>query len=434
MTFEARVSGMGSSPPRKASAVHRGWWMVAISFLGLAFGQTSLAFLTLGVFMKPFNQEFGWTRGQVAMALSVGAFVLLFATPFVGRIIDRVGAKKILLPSMAALGVALCSMYFLTDSLVRFYFMFAVVGVVGAAANNVSYVRILSAWFVRHRGLSIGIASSGVAAGQSFGITLAQHFITDQGWRMAYVALGASVLFVGLPIVALFIKNDPKDMGLEPCGADDAAGEKISLSYYVSKAEALRMPVFWALIFLAFFMATALHGIQIHFVPLLLDAGLSPGQVTGLLVSVLSVGAIVGRVGTGFLFDRFFAPYVAIGVFGLPIIGLFLVLSHVGLPGLCVGAFFFGIGLGSESDVLGYFTSRYFGLKSMAELYGYIFGAFMAGSSAGPALYGIVQGNTGNYDATLFASIGMLLFVCVVCAFLPRFKDKNNQAVAADIA
>lgn len=429
MTIDALASrSPGSHSADAPLGLHRAWWMAAVSFVGLAFGQTAMAFLTLGVFMKPLNQEFGWSRGQVAIALSIGAMVLLFTTPVAGRLIDRHGPRKVMLPSMAGLGVLLCSMYFLTNSLTHFYVMFAVIGVVGTAANNVSYVRVLTAWFARSRGLAIGIASSGVAAGQSIGIAIAQTVTTEYGWRLAYAAIGVSVLLVGLPIVALFLRDQPSDLGLEPMGVKDGQGagtrSGVALpSFGIDKSAALRMPVFWGLVFIAFFMATALHGIQIHFVPLLLDAGISPGLAAGVFVSLLSIGAIVGRIVTGFLFDRFFAPRVAMVAFALPMLGLLLVLNGAGGWALFAGAVFFGIGLGSESDVLGYFTSRYFGLKAMGEIYGYIFGAFMAGSAAGPALYGIVQAKTGNYDAPLIASAAMLLSVCVVCALMPRFKD-----------
>lgn len=429
MIIDAIASRSSGSPAGGALlGIHRAWWMAAVSFVGLAFGQTAMVFLTLGVFMKPLNQEFGWSRGQVAIALSVGALVLLFTTPVVGRFIDRRGPRKVMLPSMAGLGILLCSMYFLTNSLIHFYVMFAIIGVVGAAANNVSYVRVLAAWFARSRGLAIGIASSGVAAGQTIGIGVAQTMITEYSWRLAYVAIGLSILLVGLPIVALFLRDQPSDVGLAPLGAQDQKGASVQkgtadASFGVEKSAALRMPVFWALIFIAFVMATALHGIQIHFVPLLLDAGISPGLVAGLFVSLLTVGAIVGRLGTGFLFDRFFAPHVAIVAFALPMVGLLLVLNGADTWALFAGAVFFGIGLGSEADVLGYFTSRYFGLKAMGEIYGYIFGVFMAGSAAGPALYGIVQAKTGNYDAPLIASAAMLISVCVVCALLPRFRD-----------
>lgn len=428
-TTEAVASSGAVSPDvGKASSTIslRGWVTVAVAFVGMAFGQTAIAFLTLGVFMRPLGQEFGWNRGQVAMALSVGALVLLFSTPIVGRLIDRIGVRKVLLPSMLGLGLSLCAMYFFSGTLIHFYGMFVMIGIVGTAANNVSYIRVLSAWFIKRRGLVIGIASAGTAAGQAISVAVAQNLITQYDWRVAYLGLGMLVLVIGFPIVALFLRNEPGDVGQQAFGAEDADLKNGAPVFSVARAQALRMPVFWSLIFIAFFMAVALHGVQIHFVPLLMDAGVSAGQATAVFIGLMSAGAIVGRIGTGILFDHFFAPRVAIVAFMLPLASLLLVSSGVGHWAYYPMAFFFGIGLGSESDVLGYFTSRYFGLKSMGELYGYIFGAFMAGSATGPALYGLVQARTGNYDAILIASMVMLIMVCVVCATLPRFKDVQS--------
>lgn len=425
-TTEAAASSGAVTPGiNKASSRFslRAWVTVAVAFIGMAFGQTAMAFLTLGVFMRPLGQEFGWNRGEVAMALSVGALVLLFSTPVVGRLIDRIGVRKVLLPSMLGLGLALCAMYFFSGTLIHFYGMFVVIGIVGTAANNVSYIRVLSAWFIKRRGFVIGIASAGVAAGQAVSVAVAQNLITQYDWRVAYMGLGLLVLVVGFPIVALLLRDEPRDVGQEPFGAEEAGLRSGAPAFSVSRSDALRMPVFWLLIFIAFFMAMSLHGVQIHFVPLLMDSGISAGQATAVFISLMSAGAIIGRIGTGILFDHFFAPRVAMIAFMLPLASLLLVSSDVGQWAFYPMAFFFGIGLGSESDVLGYFTSRYFGLKSMGELYGYIFGAFMAGTASGPAIYGLVQARTGNYDAILIASMVMLVMVCAVCAMLPRFKD-----------
>ncbi|WP_269758612.1 MFS transporter [Variovorax sp. E3] len=424
MTYGTHISPARATPANHL--LHPSWRMAAIAFIGMAFGQTSMTFLTFGTFMKPLGEEFGWSRGQAAVALSIISVVLLIFTPFAGRLIDRLGARRVLLPSMAGLGLVLCTMYFLTDSLAHFYLMFAILGIVGVAANNVSYVRVLTAWFTTRRGLAIGIASAGTAAGQSIGIGLAQYLIGDYGWRIAYVGLGLAVLLVGLPIVALFLRDLPKNVGLTPYAKPTHGGAVIDAGFSIERKDALRMPVFWALLAISFLMASALHGIQIHFVPMLLDAGINPGQVAGVIVSLLTFGAVIGRIVTGMLFDRFFAPRVAMFVFMLPLIGLFFVLENVGLWGLYAGALFFGIGLGSESDVLGYFTSRYFGLKSMGELYGLVFGAFMGGTALGPVLYGVMQSHYGNYRVALFCSIGMLAAVCLLCAMLPRFKDQQR--------
>lgn len=399
----------------------RHWLTAGLAFIGLAFGYTSMAFLTLGVFMRPLGQEFGWNRGEVASALSIGAIVLIFTTPIAGRLIDRIGVRKVLLPSMAAMGFALMGMYFISGNLWGFYAMFALGAVVSTAANNVSYIRLLSAWFVEKRGLVIGIASAGTAAGQALGAYIAATLIQAHGWRVAYLGLGFTVLVVGLPILTLLLRDTPEEVGLQPYGK--RPGSAAAALTGVTKSEALRMPVFWTLVIVAFCMAIAMNGAQIHFVPMLIDKGIPPAHAAGAFVMLMSVGIVIGRLGTGLLFDRFFAPRVAMVVFALPVIALFLAMHETNLTTFYVVAVLLGLGLGSESDILGYLTSRYFGLKSMGELYGYIFGAFMAGSAAGPAVYGFVQSATGSYDYVIGGSAAVLVAMILVFALMPRFKD-----------
>lgn len=403
----------------------RSWLTVLGCFLGLSFGQTAMVMLTLGVFMRPLGAEYGWNRGQIALALSIMAITLIFTTPALGRMIDRVGVRRILLPSTAALGVVMCGMYFFSGGLSHFYMMFVLMAIVGTAANNVSYIRVLSAWFIRLRGLVIGLASTGVAAGSAVSVAVAQGLITAYDWRTAYLGLGLIVLFIGLPLVALLVRNDPKDVGLTAYGEEEAMQSKQE-PFGVTRTEAIRMRAFWQLIFIAAFMSLALHGIQVHFVPFLLDKGISPAVATGIFWTLMSVGAVVGRVGSGMLFDRYFAPYVATVVFMLPVLSLLLVTNSTSMSALYVMAFFFGIGLGAESDVIGYMVSRYFGMKSIGELYGYLFAAFMAGTASGPALYGLIQARTGSYDSVLILSMVLLAAVCIACATLPKFQDRLN--------
>ena len=413
--------------------VYPGWVMVGASFVGLAMGQSAIAFLTLGVFIKPLGDDFGWGRGDVTLALSMGAIILAFATPFAGRLIDRYGARRILLPSMFLYGLILASLYFLTPSLAHFYGVFLAIGIIGTGANNVSYIRILSAWFIERRGLALGIASAGVAGGHAGGAYLAQVLIDLYDWRMAYLGLGAMIVLVGLPIVATVIRNAPEDVGLKALGAAEEETPKDSAANLgFSRSQALRMPVFWGMVASAFLMSSAFHGFQIHFIPLQTDMGIDPLMAAGPVTLVASLAGLCGRIGAGYLFDRFFAPHVTIVIFLLPVLGFGIFLGSPTLAGAFIIAVATGVGAGAESDVLGYMTSRYFGMKAIAELYSYVFAGFMLGTALGPTLYGYAYDVFGTYDSSMVLSMVFLLIICGLMTVFPRFPVFKPEETPGD--
>lgn len=402
-----------------------GWGIVGASFFGLALSQSPIAFITLSVFMKPLGQAFGWGRGPVSLALSVGALTLALATPMAGLLVDRFGARRIMVPSIVGLGLLMSSLYFLSGSLVHFYAIYFLIGVIGSGANNVTFMRVISAWFDRNRGLALGIASSGVTVGSAALAYFAQRLIDGFGWRVAYLGLGALVLFVGLPVVAIFIRERPPEMGPEKGSATwrPEGGTSIRTPLGMTTVDALREPTSWGMILIGFLVAVSLNGAEIHMIPLLTDRGISPDTATGLFALILGVFSTIGRLGTGWLFDRFFAPRVALVVFLLSGVGLTCVLVSNALWPCFIMVTLLGLGAGSESDVLGYLTGRYFGLKAFGQIYGLVFAGFMVGTAIGPYLFGLLFDLSHSYRVPLAISIGLILAMCAVLAMLPKFPD-----------
>jgi MFS family permease len=416
--------------PRPTGGIYYGWWIVAASFVGLSLCQTPIAFLTLGIFMKPLADAFGWGRGPISLALSFCALTLAFVTPVVGKLIDRFGVRRVMIPSMTGFGLLMASLYWLTDFLAHFYAVYFLLGIVGAGANNVSYMRVISAWFSRNRGLALGIASAGVAFGQAAASIVAQQLIDISGWRGAYLGLGALVLVIGVPIVSLVIRDRPPETGQNPELADVSrtAGQAAGMS----TREALSTPMLWAIVAIAFLIAVSLHGIQIHLVPLLTDRGVSADFAAGGFTILAAVSIIFGRVGVGFLFDRFFAPRVSILAFAFPAFAMIaLLLSNSALAALSF-ACMMGLGMGAESDVLGYLTGRYFGLRCFGQIYGYVFGAFMIGTAIGPYLYGATYDWTHSYSIAISLSVLLIGVMCMILACLPRFPHFSRESEVAE--
>src|ERR1700691_2439228 len=217
-----------------ADRVTRGWVIVLTSVLGIAVSFGSLVIFTFGVFLKPLSDRFGWSRAEVSLAFTLTALMVAIFSPFIGRMVDRVGARKVLLPCVAVYGVAFCCLA-LVKTLAGLYAIYVLLGVVGNGTTQLCYARVISAWFDRRRGLALATMMAGVGAG-AIGIPpLATWLIAAYGWREAYVILGTGIFVLGLIPAGLWLRETPPG-----AGASDSTGPALSVEG-VRGAEAARM-------------------------------------------------------------------------------------------------------------------------------------------------------------------------------------------------
>jgi MFS family permease len=402
----------------RSGKVFYGWWIVLVAGIALSAHSAPILGFTLGVFLKSFSQEFGWSRTQISLAFTLSALGMTLAAPFLGRLVDRFGARQVILPATMLFGVGVLSLYFLSAHLWHFYAIFLFVGVVGSGTTPLPYSKVISQWFDRQRGLALGLAMVGSSAGTFVMPTLAQALITNVGWRYAYVFLGLLALGITLPVVGRFLKETPQMMGLWPDGetrAPATAARKPGPESGLSSHEARHTATFWLLVSAAFLVSASFTGCLIHLVPLLTDRGVS-AQSAALATSVGAGGALLARAGAGYLLDRFFAPYVAVFFFCGSALGIVLFWSGV-VGGLAfVAAVLVGLGQGAEFDILPYAISRYFGLRTLGEIYGYAFAAITLGAAVGPLVMGVSFDATGSYSlalvsfaVTTFTAAGLML-------------------------
>ena len=385
-----------------------GWWIVFVAAVGLSMGYGPIVTFTFGVFFKLLNQEFGWSRGDISQAFSLSLFVMSLVFPFVGRLVDRFGARKVIIPSILLFGLGLMSLSLLSANIWQLYAVYILLGLVGGGTAPVPYSNVLSHWFDKRRGLALGIAMVGLGLGAFVMPSLAQMLIVSQGWRQAYVMFGLMVMVVTIPIVGLFFKETPEMVGLRPDGDvinpnhPNTSEQKIGLS----AQEARQTHTFWILVGAFFLMSASVHGCLIHLVPLLTDRGISPQLAAG-ATSLFGAALLFGRVGAGYLLDHFFASSVALCFFCGTALGLLLLWSGVTGTAAFIAAFLVGLGMGAEGDIIAYLIGRYFGLRAFGEIYGYAFGAFTLGGVSGPLLMG------RGFDATGSYSLGLGVFVVV---------------------
>ncbi len=374
-----------------------------------------------GVFFKPLSEEYHAGRGAISLAFTLQNVAAALFAPLTGRLIDRFGARKVILPGTAIFGVMLLSSKLIGGKLGYFYVFLAVLGIIQGCTSPVSYSVVVSHWFNRRRGLGLGLMMLGIGAG-AIGIPpAAQKLIAMFGWRTAYAICGGAVLAIVLPIATMFLKNDPRDKGLLPDGDVEAskdtepAGESKSVEG-LTWQEIWHSSTFWLLVSSFFLAGASVHACVLHMPALLTDRGVS-AQAAAAASSVVGFALLIARVGTGYLLDRFSAPRLA---------AFFFCGAAAGIGALMLGAtgkialgpaFLIGMGMGAEGDIIAYSVSRYFGLKAFGTAYGYAFGAFVLAGALGTLLMGVGFDFTHAYTVPL---AGFLMAMLLAAGLMTR--------------
>jgi MFS family permease len=423
---------MTESQARPRTGIFFGWWIVGASMICISTGPGPFAFASLGLFMLPFEEEFGWDRAQVSFALTVLIGSTAVALPFVGRLIDRIGSRVILLASMVAMAVCLAAIPAVVTELWQFTLIFFLIGTLAAGTNSVPYMPILSAWFFKYRGLAIGIAIAGIGLGYAY-VPLLVHYMTDHfGWRYGYYALSAVVVFVAMPLAYLFLRESPAAMGLKPDGA--ASGEppkatRKGVGYYTR--EILRHREFWMLSAIFVVLSFVLNGALAHLVPMLVDRGMT-AKAAATVAATEGITVFISRIVIGYLIDRFFAPRVAMVFFSLSALGMGVFAMGATDGWAFTGAIMLGLSLGAEVDLLAYLTGRYFGLRSFGTTYGLLFAAILTGTAIGPLAFGVGFEMTGSYVGILTICVAINVLAVVMTALLGPYPDWEKAEERSD--
>lgn len=260
--------------------------------------------------------------------------------------------------------------------------------------------------------------------GAFIGPSLAQFFIDQSGWRQAYLGMAGFTVLAAIP-VAIFLRGTPQEVGLLPDGAG-VSPTRIPLQAPVAGmtiGAAFRTRTFWILCAIFFVVAACGNGTSAHVAPLLTDRGVS-GRSAAFAASLFGIASIAGRVGTGYLVDRFFAPRVAAILFAGATAGIALLWSGVTGSAAMIASLLLGLAIGAEADLMPFLISRYFGMRSMAELYGCAFGSYTLGNATGRYLIAHGFDATRSYQTPLAFAFVALLLAAAATFSLAKFPDR----------
>ena len=386
------------------------WWIVFASMLALLVGNGPVMQFTMGTLLPPITREFGWSRGVVSSAMVTGLWMTALATPFLGRLVDRFGIRAVALPAIALFSLATAAAGLAPASPMALTAVYAFMGVGAACQTPLIYAKAISSRFDRERGIALGVAISGVGVGATLVPRYVQALVEGVGWRGAYAGLAALIFVLAFPTVAFFVGRPAEER--RPAVWKSAASSAPGLTGF----EALRTARFWILSSSFLIAAATTGGVLAHLVPLLEDRGV-PAQVATDVLGVSGAALIVGRILSGFLLDRIHARYVAALFFLSPLIGIVVLLVAGGPREAAAGVMLIGLGLGAEGDLMAFLVSRYLGIRSFGEIYGYFFSIFMLGAGVGPLAMGLWFDRARSYN-------GMLLFFAgaLAIASLPMVR------------
>jgi MFS family permease len=405
---------------------------VAASGVGLALHFGPIIVPTFGVFLKPLSHEFGWSRTQISTAFSLCVLALTISVPFIGRLVDSVGARMVIIPATLLFALSVTSLAFFSAPLWHLYAIYTVIGIVGSGTTPVPYSKVITRWFDRRRGLALGLAIAMSSVSFSIMPFVAQTLIVALGWRYAYTVMGVIVIAIAIPIVAFLLKESPDQMGLQPDGFGEfpEASKGLEGGEEMTFHAAWHTGTFWLIVGSFLLMSISFHACIIHLVPLLTDRGLSPASAA-LATSLVGAGAFMARLAVGYLLDIFFAARLAASLFFASAMGLLLLWSGAAGYSPYAAAFLVGIGEGAELDVIPYMVSRYFGLQAFAEIFGYLFGVFTLGGVVGPVVMGMWYDATGSYGFILgLLALGALIAVALMTRLGPYRLSKSALQLA----
>ena len=414
---------MGTSTLPDKPSLSRPAGVVVACTVGNAVSVTPMVYTVFGLFLIPIATEFDWSRAAVSFVLFIIAVAGAIIYPIVGRLIDRYGARPVILTGNVLFAASVASVSLVEASRLQFYTAYALIGISAAIPSSVMFTKVIAGWFDERRGLFLGIVGG---LGNGVGAALSPLFvfalISSYGWRAGFQGIGAAVILIGFPVLYLLLRDPPRD-------TVRSEREALEKTQGLTLAEALKTPTFWIIMAAIALGAGCMTAIFAHVVPMLLDRGVPAGQATTVLATFSLVTA-GWQIGMGYMLDRIPKPWIAAPFYLLALCGLLLLESTSSYPLLLLSAVLMGLGLGTEYGVLPYFLSRYFGTRHYGAISGSMYGVIVLTQGLTPFLMDLVFDITGTYDpAIIVICIGLVLGAILITRLLP-FKavlSKTNE-------
>lgn len=347
--------------------------------------------------MKPLEASFGWSRTEVYASSTAFSFTLALSGLISGRLVDHFGVRSIILVSTLASVAAFWALSVAGDDLSLYILVCMSVALVAGGTSAVPYIRLILTWFDRSRGMAIGITIVGTGLTGAIVPPVLAAVIEHGSWRNGYQLLALFAL-IPLPLMLIWGKEFMRDV--------DTRSAKTHVTG-VTLREAIRQLRFWIMAIVLLIAGASVAGLIPHLVPMLEEFGLT-AQSAGTMVGILGVSVIGGRLLTGWMLDRLFAPYVGALIFAVAAAGWFGLYS-LGSGFALTTLLMIGFTVGAEVDLAGYMVARYFGMKNYGTIFGIQYGIFSIGCALAPSIAAHLYSSFNGYQPVLMVTIVLLL-------------------------
>jgi MFS family permease len=392
------------------------------------------------VLIHPLEAEFGWSRTLIASAVSMNLLLFGIAAPVSGFLLDRFGPRKVMIGSLTLLIVGVSG----TMAMTQFWQFFLVWGViVGLGAGGVGSVltaTVGNRWFVARRGLALGILGSASSTGQIIFLPLFMAMITYAGWRMGSMAL-IIVAIILLPLIYLFMRDDPSDVGLEPYGAaqpgaaSSAGGTSLrgipTKNATITARDVVSHPTFWLLAGSFFVCGGTANGlIGTHLIPHEIEIGI-PQIAAASLLGLMGALNMVGTIFSGWMIDRVQPQKWLALAYALRGLSLLLLPFVQGYFGLVIFAVIYGLDWFATVPPSMALTADTFGKQNVGKVYGWIFMSHQIGAAIMASAAGALRTSMGDYQFA-FLSGGVIAMIAAGLAL--QIKPVQRQTTSAPAA
>ncbi|WP_018773594.1 MFS transporter [Arthrobacter sp. 131MFCol6.1] len=432
--------------------IHPAWIVAAVAFLALVGAAGFRA--APGVLMVPLQNEFGWSTTVLSAAVSINLVLFGLTAPFAAALMERFGIRAVTAVALVLIGAGSALTVLVTQSWQILLTWGLLIGLGTGSMALVFAATIANTWFAKSRGLVIGILTAGSAAGQLVFLPFIAALAQDPGWRQASLLIGAGALAV-VPLVLMFLKNSPAEVGVLPYGATPpaadpnaakessgpeptgpAAGQDAQEPRRNAAVRALqvlkrasKVRTFWALVAgFAICGATTNGLIGTHFIPSAHDHGMPETTAAGLL-AVVGLFDIIGTIASGWLTDRF-NPRILLAVYyqfrGIGLLVLPLLLSATVQPSMIVFVVIYGLDWVATVPPTAAICRQVFGADG-SVVFGWVFAAHQLGAAAAALAAGAVRDATGQYTYAWFAAAAMCTIAAVISATIRKDARKPES-------
>jgi predicted MFS family arabinose efflux permease len=378
------------------------WLIFVVAFVTLlgAAGFRS----TPGILIDPLNGEFGWGRGTVGTAVSINVLLFGFIGPFAAALQGKYGLRRVTVIALLVISVGALLTTQMNATWQLYLLWGGVIGTGSGCMATVFASTVASRWFVQRRGLVMGALTAATASGQLVFLPLLTRIAEQHGWRWVGFTIAISALSV-VPLVGLFLRNYPSDIGLLPYGAEssyqqpDVSGNPIRAAF-AAFTSARRSGVFWLLFGSFFVCGLSTNGlIQTHFLPAAHDHGVNATTAASYL-ALIGIFDVVGTIGSGWLTDRVDPAKLLMVYYALRGVSLVILDPVLGTRGMGLAGFmvFYGLDWVATVPPTVSLCVERFGVQQGPLVYGWVFAGHQTGAAVAAWGAGALRDATGSYN------------------------------------